>query len=183
MNDTSDAEFAYGSGHVNPAKATDPGLVYEIFDKDYVNMLCSLGFTQAALVKISGDNRTKCDSAASGKGSPRDLNYPSLTAQVEPKRPAEVKFGRRVKNVGPAKSVYKAEVLENFNKDRVTVSVTPNVLSFERLNEEKGFEVNVTRRGVVDGLVFSGSLVWSDGTRKVRSPVVLYTSNIVHSDD
>nr|TKR91084.1 hypothetical protein D5086_0000225950 [Populus alba] len=37
--------FAIGSGHVNPTKADDPGLVYDIQPDDYISYLCGLGYS------------------------------------------------------------------------------------------------------------------------------------------
>jgi subtilisin family serine protease len=37
--------FAVGAGHVNPLKANDPGLVYDIETNDYVPYLCGLNYT------------------------------------------------------------------------------------------------------------------------------------------
>ncbi|OWM66759.1 hypothetical protein CDL15_Pgr010411 [Punica granatum] len=41
-------EFSYGSGQINPLKAANPGLIYEITKDDYVNLLCSLGFDESS---------------------------------------------------------------------------------------------------------------------------------------
>ncbi|KAM1167373.1 hypothetical protein TB2_028933 [Malus domestica] len=44
MNDTSNnistGAFAYGSGHINPVQAVNPGLVYEACEEDYIKLLC-----------------------------------------------------------------------------------------------------------------------------------------------
>ncbi|KAK3026625.1 hypothetical protein RJ639_040652, partial [Escallonia herrerae] len=37
-----EAEFAYGAGHIDPVKATNPGLVYDTLKEDYIQMLCNL---------------------------------------------------------------------------------------------------------------------------------------------
>ncbi|XP_059429286.1 subtilisin-like protease SBT4.3 [Corylus avellana] len=54
-----DAEFAYGSGQINPTKAINPGLVYEALAEDYIKMLCSVGYDTNKLRLISGDNIVK----------------------------------------------------------------------------------------------------------------------------
>ncbi|CAN1777974.1 Subtilisin-like protease 1 [Linum perenne] len=43
-HDTPATVFDMGAGHVNPPKALNPGLVYDIQPDDYVGYLCSLGY-------------------------------------------------------------------------------------------------------------------------------------------
>ncbi|GJV37151.1 subtilisin-like protease SBT1.2 [Tanacetum coccineum] len=49
--------FAIGSGHVNPSKANDPGLVFDIQQDDYIPYLCGLGHTpkQVQMIVKKGD--------------------------------------------------------------------------------------------------------------------------------
>ncbi|RVW56650.1 Subtilisin-like protease SBT4.5 [Vitis vinifera] len=82
-----DGVLAYGSGHVDPIKATDTGLVYEALKDDYITMLCSMGYGEHKLRLISRDNST-CPK--NSKGFPKDLNYPSMTVKVVPKEPFKV---------------------------------------------------------------------------------------------
>ncbi|KAJ4725703.1 Subtilisin-like protease [Melia azedarach] len=169
-----EAEFAYGSGHVNPVKAINPGLVYETFKQDYIKMLCSLGYDESKLRSISGDN-SSCPKG-SDKGSPRDLNYPSAAAQVSPQKSFTIKFTRTVTNVGLAKSTYKVQALTN---SKIGIKVEPGILSFKSLNEKKSFDVTVTGEGLPYGTIVSGSLVWSDGNHSVRSPIVIVSGSLI----
>ena len=173
MEKTKDSygEFAYGSGHVNPVNAVNPGLVYEADQRDYIQFLCSIGYNEYNVRLISGDN-SSCPEG-SEKQSPKDLNYPSMTAQVSKDLEAfTVRFHRRVKNVGFSNSTYKAEISP---KSTLDIQVVPAVLSFTSLNEEKSFDVIVKCNGVSDNSMVSASLVWSDGTHLVRSPIVLHS--------
>ena len=171
MNNTrnSNKEFDYGSGHVNPTQATNPGLVYEASGGDYINFLCSIGYDEKKVRLISGHN-SSCPKG-SDKGSPKDLNYPSMTAQVSVEKSFRVEFHRRVKNVGHVNSTYKAKI---FSRSLIGIKVVPKVLSFKSLNEEKSFDVIVNGGGFSNNSMVSASLVWSDGIHSVRSPIVLH---------
>ncbi|KAK3022908.1 hypothetical protein RJ639_046452 [Escallonia herrerae] len=154
-----EAEFAYGAGHIDPVKATNPGLVYDTLKDDYIQMLCNLKY----------DDRTiRTD------GTAKDLNQPSVTAQVKVK-PFKVEFRRTVTNVVAASSTYKATVSK---PPQLSVSVEPSSLSFKSLNEKKSFVVNVSGNDLES--MASASLVWSDGTHSVQSPVVLYPDTKIH---
>nr|GFC15810.1 subtilisin-like protease SBT1.2 [Tanacetum cinerariifolium] len=45
--------FAIGAGHVNPPKANDPGLVFDIKPDDYILYLCGLGYTTKQIRMIA----------------------------------------------------------------------------------------------------------------------------------
>ncbi|KAK2642064.1 hypothetical protein Ddye_023827 [Dipteronia dyeriana] len=81
-----DREFAYGSGHINPLEAINPALVYETLKPDYIKMLCSAGYRDKQLRLVTGDNST-CPKEIE---SLKDLNYPSMQADVTRDKPFEV---------------------------------------------------------------------------------------------
>ncbi|XWS16342.1 hypothetical protein CRYUN_Cryun34aG0077200 [Craigia yunnanensis] len=85
-----DGEFAYGSGHINPIKAIDPGLVYEAFKEDYIKLMCSIGYAPDSIRAISGDN-SSCSESSQNLPS-KDLNYPSMTALVPLEKSCTVNF-------------------------------------------------------------------------------------------
>ncbi|XP_010532549.1 PREDICTED: subtilisin-like protease SBT4.2 isoform X2 [Tarenaya hassleriana] len=164
------AEFAYGSGHLNPTKAADPGLVYDATKDDYVKMLCAMNYTTESVRIIAGNNSSCPKESNSNVG---DLNYPSMTSKVTASSPSEIVFPRTVTNVGTPDSTYKAEVTSN---PKLKVTVEPESLVFGSAGEKKSFNVTVAHEDLsgVKGPV-SASLVWSDGSHVVRSPIVLYS--------
>ncbi|KAK6135891.1 hypothetical protein DH2020_030378 [Rehmannia glutinosa] len=159
-----DAEFAYGSGHINPLKAKSPGLVYDIDESDYVKFLCGQGYSSKNLQLITGDNTT-C--TAANNATVYDLNYPSFAVSVTSGRYVIAVFHRTVTNVGSPSSTYKAVVTV---PSGLSVQVEPSTLSFKYLGERQNFAVTVTAS--VKDVMLSGSLVWDDGVHQVRSPVV-----------
>ena len=163
MNATNevDGEFAFGAGHINPMKALEPGLVYDASIDDYIKMLCN--------INISFFSRCPKDIS----GSAKDLNYPSMQALIESNNSFTVKFPRIVTNVGLANSTYESKVIKN---SQIKVSVEPSTLSFETSGEKKSFIVTVSGKGLPASKMVSASLVWSDGTHNVRSPIVVYTN-------
>ncbi|MBA0701336.1 hypothetical protein Goari_022681, partial [Gossypium aridum] len=48
--------FSYGSGHIQPNLAMNPGLVYDLSTKDYLNFLCTLGYNDTLISAFSQDN-------------------------------------------------------------------------------------------------------------------------------
>ncbi|XP_040256475.2 subtilisin-like protease 3 [Aegilops tauschii subsp. strangulata] len=100
--------FATGAGHVNPMKATDPGLVYDIAPVDYIGYLCRMYTTQ----QVSVIARRPIDCLTTVVISDRLLNYPSISvAFLAPwNSTTPVVVRRRVKNVGEVPSVYDATI-------------------------------------------------------------------------
>ncbi|CAN6703357.1 unnamed protein product [Malus baccata var. baccata] len=158
MNDTSTSpgEFGYGTGHLNPVGAKQPGLVYDASKEDYIKL-------------ISGDNST-CPTG-SDKGTPKDHNYPSMLANVTSRASFKVEFPRRVTNVGHANSTYKASISRN--SENADIKVVPEVLYFKSLNEVKSFVVTVAGPGLSVAGIVTASLTWSDGNHHVTSPIIV----------
>ncbi|XP_057455005.1 subtilisin-like protease SBT1.5 [Lotus japonicus] len=166
--------FDYGSGHVHPEKAMDPGLVYDISTYDYVDFLCNSNYT-AKNIKVITRKIADC-SGAKKAGHAGNLNYPSLSAVFAQygKHKMSTHFIRTVTNVGDPKSVYKVTIKP---PPGMVVSVEPETLSFRRVGQKLNFLVRVQTREVKlspgSSSMKSGSIVWSDGKHTVTSPLVV----------
>ncbi|XP_057770105.1 subtilisin-like protease SBT4.3 [Salvia miltiorrhiza] len=165
-----DAEFAYGAGHIDPIRATSPGLVYDTSIDDYIKLLCSLGYNTTTIRRITRDSKIECPKTGNIGSKHHDLNYPSMTAKVEKNQPFLVKFSRRVTNVGRAKGVYGVKIIKDSDIDIV---VKPRILRFKALNERKSFVVRVKGK-ISGGKKIGASIEWSDGIHRVGSPIVVY---------
>lgn len=159
-NDAKATPFAYGSGHIRPNRAMDPGLVYDLTNNDYLNFLCVSGYNQSQIEMFSGAHY-RCPDII----NILDFNYPTITI---PKLYGSVSLTRRVKNVG-SPGTYTARLKV---PARLSISVEPNVLKFDNIGEEKSFKltVEVTRPGVATTF---GGITWSDGKHQVRSQIVV----------
>jgi subtilisin family serine protease len=151
--------FDRGSGHINPDRAIDPGLVYPNEYRDHAAYLCGLlkpPYPPADCATIA---------AAGFSSSPTDLNLPSIAV-------AELITGdvakRRVTNVG-APATYSAVV--NAPAD-VDVAVNPASLVLGT-GQSAEFSMTFTNRGAPLDQWSFGELRWSDGTRTVVSPIAL----------
>lgn len=159
-------EFGFGSGHVDPVKALSPGLVYEVPKEDYLRLLCTSGIN---VTIIAGQNFT-CGGLP--ELNDKDMNYPSIVLTIYNGTTLfSLDVNRTVLNVGPSNSTYKATIEAH---PKVNVTVTPDVLQFDDGHPMKSFTVSVTGSGVQLQEVVSSSLVWSDGTHVVRSPIVVF---------
>ncbi|GMI72583.1 hypothetical protein like AT3G46850 [Hibiscus trionum] len=163
-----EAEFAYGSGHLNPLQAAHPGLLYDANEADYITFLCRQGYAARFLQLLTKDNSTSC--LGSTNGTVSDLNYPSFGLSISPSKTFSRSFKRTVTNVGSPLAIYRAEL--SFPTGGVKVRVDPNVLLFTSVGQKLSFEVVI--EGTLDESLVSGSLVWDDGEHKVRSPIVVF---------
>ncbi|GLJ43705.1 hypothetical protein SUGI_0909990 [Cryptomeria japonica] len=167
-----DAEFGYGAGQINPLKAIDPGLVYDVGVKDYINMLCKdETYNDTTLRSVTGDN-SNCNNIAKVKNGARELNYPSIMIYTDPIKSFQAKFPRTVTNVGVAKSTYKAIITP---PSGIKVTVEPSQLSFSSINQKLSYTVTVEGGSLDDNTLLSGALTWSNGKYTVRSPITVFT--------
>ncbi|KAL6567584.1 hypothetical protein OROGR_001252 [Orobanche gracilis] len=153
--------FDYGSGHIRPNSAMDPGLVYNLTADDYLDFLCGIGYNQTSLTKLSLSHYD-CPT----NYSVLNFNYPSITV---PHLSGSVTVTRKLTNVG-SPGTYALRVGQ---PSGFSVSVEPKQLIFEKIGDEKVFKVTINSdSGVPSGYSF-GELLWSDGKHDVRSPIVV----------
>ncbi|XP_051116089.1 subtilisin-like protease SBT1.4 [Andrographis paniculata] len=108
------------SGHIDPNRATDPGLIYDIDTQNYVAFLCSIGYNVRQITAFTKDSSI-VDCNAVGLKTLGDLNYPSLSVAFSGFK-SVVKYKRSVRNVGKeANAVYEVTV---HAPDNVEVTVT-----------------------------------------------------------
>ncbi|XP_062158535.1 subtilisin-like protease SBT3 [Alnus glutinosa] len=170
--------FAIGAGHVNPNKAIDPGLIYDVKLEDYVNLLCALNYSMKQIQTITKSASYNCSTSS------LDLNYPSFIAFFNANDSnSDLKtvqeFHRTVTNIG-GQSTYISSVTP---MKGIQVRVTPDKLVFKEKNENQSFKLSIEGpRRLQEGTVF-GYLSWSDtaGKHVVRSPIVAtgISSNIL----
>ncbi|KAK9275017.1 hypothetical protein L1049_022275 [Liquidambar formosana] len=67
--------FDIGGGHVNPNKALNPGLIYDISREDYILFLCSLGYSNPSITILT-NTTTNC---MKNSHFELNLNLPSIT--------------------------------------------------------------------------------------------------------
>ncbi|KAK4838786.1 hypothetical protein QYF36_016397 [Acer negundo] len=108
-----DKEFSYGSGHINPEKAVNPGLVFDASEADYIDFLCKQW----------------------------NLDYPSFSLAIADGQKITGTFTRTVTNAGSPNSTYHVSIYNM--PVFLDVKVEPSVLSFSAVEEKKSFTVNV----------------------------------------
>ncbi|KAK6137647.1 hypothetical protein DH2020_028573 [Rehmannia glutinosa] len=129
--------FATGAGHVNPSRANDPGLIYDIEPKDYIPYLCGLQYTNREVAIIT-QQKVNCSEISTIPES--QLNYPSFSiifgSQVQT-------YTRTVTNVGEANSSY---VVKISPPPGVHVAVKPDKIDFTESKQKVTYEVTFSRR-------------------------------------
>ncbi|KAL5541008.1 hypothetical protein UlMin_042581 [Ulmus minor] len=155
--------FATGAGHVNPTKANEPGLVYDIHPDDYIPYLCGLGYKDKE-VGIIAHKPIKCSEHSSIPEG--ELNYPSFAVTLGPSQT----FTRTVTNVGAAYSTYTVTVVA---PEGVYVNVKPNKIYFSEVGQKATYTVtfsSIASSGKTDQFG-QGFLTWVSTKYSVRSPI------------
>jgi len=166
-----EAEFAYGAGQVNPTRAVNPGLVYDVDDFAYIQFLCHEGYNGSTLSVLVG-SPVNCTSLLPGLGHDA-LNYPTMQLSVENNSGTTVGvFRRRVTNVGPAPTIFNATIK---SPKGVEITVKPASLVFSHTLQKKSFKVVVKAKSMASMKIVSGSLIWRSTRYIVRSPIVIYS--------
>uniref|UniRef100_A0A2N9FMW6 Subtilisin-like protease fibronectin type-III domain-containing protein n=1 Tax=Fagus sylvatica TaxID=28930 RepID=A0A2N9FMW6_FAGSY len=157
----------FGAGHINPNKAMDPGLIYDMGLQDYIEFVCGLGYTKEQMSVLIRRTQWSCNHK-----SINDLNYPSITAVLTSKTryPVTMNFSRVVTNVGNDTAVYRVH-LENIPTG-MRISVKPRTLTFTRKYQNRSFVVSIELDRDFPGVIF-GFLKWIDqDSHIVSSPMV-----------
>ncbi|KAI8546424.1 hypothetical protein RHMOL_Rhmol07G0116200 [Rhododendron molle] len=157
--------FGTGSGHVNPSKATDPGLVYDIKPDDYIPYLCGLNYSDQQ-VRIITKSKVNCTEV--GSIPEAALNYPSFAITLGY---TDQTYTRTVRNVGPAGGFsYRCVIVQPLG---VTVTVDPETLEFSEVNQELTYKVTFSRSTGPAPAYVSGFLRWASVNNKyvVKSPI------------
>lgn len=164
--------FAIGAGHINPVRAIDPGLIYDIRPEDYVTHLCTLGYTKSDILTITHRNVSCREILKMNRGF--SLNYPSISVTFKHGMRSKM-VRRRVTNVGSPYSTYLLEVKA---PKEVRVIVKPQRLVFTDINQSLSFKVWFISRKRIRKHKMSfrqGHLAWVNSNNgsfhKVKSPI------------
>lgn len=159
--------YDHGAGHVNPVKALDPGLIYDIDAQDYFDFLCTQGLESSQLVVFEKFSNRTCRHSIRNPG---DLNYPAISAVFpETANVTSVILRRTVTNVGPPNSSYHV-VISPFKG--AVVKVEPARLNFNSRLKKLSYKITITTKSRQTAPEF-GSLIWKDGLHRVRSPIMI----------
>jgi len=157
--------FDFGAGHIDPNKAVDPGLVYDITDDEFDAYACGIASPAVA--------QTRCDALASSGLSfePAALNQPSIALS---RLTSARTVTRRVTNVSDIQETYQAEISAPVG---IAVSVVPSSITVGA-GQSASFDVTfVYQSGPLDLWRF-GSLNWANDDHSVRSVLAVRPTSI-----
>ncbi|XP_031120552.1 CO(2)-response secreted protease-like [Ipomoea triloba] len=161
--------YDIGAGEVNPTASIEPGLVYETEIADYVLFLCATGYntSQIKLISKTIPKDFQCPDKVT-EDAVSSMNYPSIAiSKLKDGEPKTIT--RTATNVGPEESVYAATIEAMTG---IETTVTPNKLVFTKEKKKLTYKVTFTASSSPKNDIF-GSITWSSGMYRVRSPIVV----------
>ncbi|XP_059434613.1 subtilisin-like protease 4 [Corylus avellana] len=165
--------FTAGAGHVNPSRANDPGLVYDIRPNDYIPFLCGLNYPDQMIRIIlhwQREEDIRCTNVNSIPAA--QLNYPSFTVTLGLNHDNQT-YTRTVTNVGPANSSYTLDVLSPNGIGGLEIS--PKEISFTEVKQKASYTVTfIPSNHTVRPMGYAqGYLQWVSGRYNVRSLIAV----------
>ncbi|MDG5801413.1 S8 family peptidase [Streptomyces ossamyceticus] len=150
----------YGSGHVVPNRADDPGLVYDSTSADWTAYSCALGDGP-----VTDDGSDAC--ATARKIDPSDFNSPTISiGDLIGKQTVT----RTVTNISDRTGVYTAKLQTPHG---YKAQVSPRILAVKP-GASATYKITFTRTDAAYGDWAFGSITWSDTRHhNVRSAVAL----------
>jgi subtilisin family serine protease len=146
--------FRQGAGHVKPTAAADPGLVFDSTWADWLGFLCGTQLPASF-----------CTASGIPVLDPSNFNAPSIgVAELL----ATQTLTRTATNVG-ARGTYAVAVTGLAGFD---VTVSPATFTLNP-GQRQELRITITRTTAALNAYAGGYLTWSDGTHRVRVPVVV----------
>ncbi|KAL5713172.1 hypothetical protein ACHQM5_015275 [Ranunculus cassubicifolius] len=165
----------YGSGHVDPEKAGDPGLVYDLTTDDYIDFLCASDYKEKDIAIIT-KHHVSCKKGM----KPWDINYPSIAVAMNQSDSSkyEISVTRTVTQVSEGASSYTVSIE---NPPNVVITVDPPKLEFSKKEEKLSYVVKISAKRFhleksKPKSVF-GRMTWEDGKHLVSMPIAVTQFN------
>ncbi|XP_062095813.1 subtilisin-like protease SBT1.5 [Humulus lupulus] len=174
INYTLATPWLTGAGHVDPEKAMDPGLVYDLTVEDCVSFLCSSNYSDSQIKMITGED-VKCIEVI--LKNTWDLNYPAIVVPLNVSEPSKSKVSvpRTVTHVSDGACKFTVKVT---SPRGTAVRVVPEKMEFKKKGEKERYVVKIAvdekrrRLGKPGGSAF-GRLTWTCENYHVNSPLVV----------
>ncbi|KAI3738617.1 hypothetical protein L2E82_28654 [Cichorium intybus] len=160
-NSTNATPFDYGSGHIDPVAAINPGLIYDFNTNDLINYLCSSG---ASLPQLK--NLTTTPVCKNPPTAAYNFNYPSIGIT---NLTGNLSVYRTVTYIGEGPTVYYSKL----EITGVKASVYPNVMRFGNSGENMTYRIDFEAYESSNGRFEFGSLTWANDLHMVRSPIAV----------
>jgi len=159
-DDTPIIPFDYGTGHIVPNDAYDPGLVFDMTADDYDTFSCAIGSPDV--------DQARCDglTAAGTSFAPTDLNQPNISVS---RLTTSQTIRRRVTNVSDSSETYNAEI--EFPPG-VSVTVTPAALTVGP-GQSAEYDVTLTFTDGPQDIYRFGAINWTSNEHRVRSVIAV----------
>ncbi|CAN6725700.1 unnamed protein product [Malus baccata var. baccata] len=151
--------FDYGSGHVDPKAALDPGLIFDAGYQDYLGFLCTTaGINSNEIKKYTN---SPCNYTM---GHPSNFNSPSITVAHLVKSQTVT---RTVTNVAEEETY----VITTRMAPAIAIEASPRAMTL-RPGASRKFSVTLTVRSITGAYSFGEVIMKGSRGHKVRIPVV-----------